>query len=776
MFRLSGALRVLAATLTCVLASCGGGGGGGGGSDSDGDAGGVSVTSSASAFQLFSVVPNPAASAAVTFTLSGGNGQTFYANAVSDMPNLQATVDVVSDTQAIVTLTEQSTASTAGTTSGSVVFELCSDQNCQHVVWSHSYAVSSTHFKIDTTALTVSGHEGATTTSSLTVTPPDTMHLLALVEIGANGSDGPWLAATHDGAGNIALTLSAATLSAGSYSGYLAVGTPGDESAALVNVEFNVGAGIAAPAFGDLVERLDSPAAALPGSATLAFSGSSGAWTATSDTAWLVIDTPSGSGPGTVSYHVDLAAADAVVSNWAAATANVSFASPGKTTVSSTLTYRRQLPEVSLVTPSQIWPGQASKVRVTGRGLSQLSSVAGIQVGNQPAAAGTIDSDSQATLQLPAQAAGSLQVSIPNAVHANGVRANLAVAAGRLPYAAIPTSNSKNDIVYDPSRQAIFATDNVGQVLSRWQWVGGTWSVSSQPWANIWRVALSADRQTLYVLTQASLFEVDPDTLAVRATHDGAFFDGFAYDEPIPFTLDQRLWMPEAAGRYFDLRTHAFANASAAAVTGTGGFNTLEATPDGTHLFTANAGSPNSFNGWYVAATQTGTALPVGLLQDEYNAVFDLDGGMGLFEWQWVYRTDTWALVGTAALPAGEAGVGGAISPDGTRVYRLAGPSYSDAYRSDHIDVFDTTQLQPGTSQFVQIGTIPVPDDAVGCSGYYCDIIGRIAIDPLGSTLFWAGDKYIVVIPIPQQMAQPSSVKPGARHLQAAKVSAVSRR
>ena len=96
-------------------------------------------------------------------------------------------------------------------------------------------------------------------------------------------------------------------------------------------------------------------------------------------------------------------------------------------------------------------------MQLTGRGLSQLTSIGQIHLGSQAATAGTLDSDTQVALQLPAQAASSVQVSVANGLHVSGTRANLAIAAGRLAYAALPTTGSKSNIVYDPSRQAVFA-------------------------------------------------------------------------------------------------------------------------------------------------------------------------------------------------------------------------------------------------------------------------------------------------------------------------------
>ena len=765
MNRLNAWLRLGAAAVSCALASCGGGGGGGGG-------GGISVTSNANGFQLVGIVPDTSTSNTVTFTLSGGSGQTLYAAAVSGMANLQANVLLTSDTQAMVTLIDGSGSDAAGRTTGTVTFELCSDQNCSHVVWSHDYPVMSTRFHIAADPLTLTGSEGSDTTASLAVTPPDTDHLLTASTIVVPSSPA-WLTAAHDSTGNFTVTASAANLAAGNYTGTLMVGSTTVPAYYSTNVSFHVGEGMTAPALADIVERADTTASALQGSGPLDFVGRTGAWTATSDTAWLVVDTPTGSGSGLISYHVDLAAADAAVPNWNAGKANITFVSPGMTTVSSQVTYRRQLPEVALVTPSQVWPGQAATVRVTGRGLSQLTSIGQIHLGSQAATAGTLDSDSQVTLQLPALSAGSVQVSVANGLHTSGTQANLAIAAGRLAYAAVPTTGSKNDIVYDPSRQAVFAADSADGTLVRWKLSGGTWAATSKPLTDIWRVQLSADRQTLYAVTWNTLYELDPDTLDVRTTHDGAAFAGNTYDEPMPLTIDQRLWMPEGNGLYFDLRTRAF-TAPVATEYGPNSptFEPLAATPDGSHLFTVDAnGNGFSSSGWYSAGTQTSMSLPVGLLVDEYRANFDVDGGRGLFEWQWVYDTTTWNLVGTASLGSNEQGVGGVLSPDGTRVYRLAGPPNANQFVSDHVEVFDVTQPAPGSHQLPMIGTIAVPDQAVNCS-FNCDVIGRLAIDPLGSTLFWVGDQKMVVIPIPQGLAQPASARSGVRRLLPATVAA----
>ncbi len=758
MNRFIGPLRAASALLACALVSCGGGGGG---SNDDGYS--PVVTASGSSFEVVGIAPYPSLSNTLVLTLTGGRPQGYYAMASSDVSGLEGNLIVNSDGSASVSVVDALPPQTGRTLAGTVTVKLCTDGSCDHVVWTHDYPVTYDRFSVDLTPLTLVGHEGADTPVTVAVSPPDTQNVLSF-QSSASGIPAPWLTGKHDGAGNLVVTASAASLSSGNYSASLNIGFSGlGQSAASIPVNFNVGAGLTAPALADIVERVDTTPASLQGSATIAFAERAGSWTATSDSPWLVIDTPAGNGATTLSYHVDTSVADATIANWSAGTATVTLKSSGMSDATTVLNYRRQLPEIVTVTPSQVWPGQTATVHVAGRGLSQLSGVGQISVGSQAVAGGSIDSDTGATLQLPAQVAGSLQVGVGNALHVTSTQANLAVAAGRLSYAVLATSGAKNNIVYDPSRLAVFASDDDASTLLQWRLVGANWVETAMPWAGIWRVQLSPDRQTLYVLAKGSLSEVDPDTLAVRVTHDGWTWSGFDFDEALPITNDMRMWLPESGTQYFDLRTHAFAVAPATEFPNVG-LTTMAATPDGSYLYSVDGeSSPAPPDGWYSAATQTNAPLATGVLERAYRVSFDLDGKLGLFDWESVYRTGTWTLVGTATLPTGQDGAGGVISPDGTRVYRLSG---------NNVVVFDTTQLQPGTSQFVQVGSFGIANSAVNCSVPECDGVGRLVIDPLGTNLFWVGNQNFVVIPIPAGMAGTASAKSTGRLLPSAAMTA----
>ncbi len=734
-------LRACAATIPCALAACGGGGGGDGGGSGGGQ---PLVTANASSFEMAGVAPGFATSNTIVFTIHESTPKTYYAYANSDISDLTAQLSVVSNDSANVALMDTSGSTTTGVRNGTVTLGLCTDDQCKNVVWTAKYPVHYTRFSVDTSPVTLVGQEGATTTQVVTVTPPDTTHLLSVTSSQGYPS-GAWLSGTHDASGNIVITASGVGLAAGNYSATAVIGA--GDSTTFKPVSFNVGVGLYAPALADIVERVDTTTSGLHGSGNVAFAGAGGVWTATSDSSWLVVDTPAGNGPGAFSYHIDVAAADHAVANWGSAQASIRLQSPGLTDAVATMNYRRQLPEIAMVTPSQILPGQPATVRVTGRGLAQLA-IGQIQVGTL-SATGTVDSDTAATLQLPALAAGSMQVRVPSALGVPSAQANLAVATN-LPEATTPSIGSKYAIVYDPSRQAVYASSYFSSVLQRWTWNGLGWGLQSIPWEGILRIALSPDRQTLWVVAMNGLFDVDPDSFAVRdswpMTNPSA-----GYRDPLSITADQRLFLPEFGWKYLDLRTRTIGDLPYGANSWLNAAGMVAAT-DGAHLLVTNR---NFGDGWYSASTQSLALAATGGYQGSYSLSSDDDGGFVLEDWASLYDTGSWMLAGMATLPAADQGYGGVVSPDGRRVYRLAGAAANN-YNGvvDHIDVFDTTQLQAGTSQFVQVGTIALHADAVGHSDYYgYDGVGRLAIDPLGKTLFWAGDKNFLVIPIPSAMS-----------------------
>jgi len=185
----------------------------------------------------------------------------------------------------------------------------------------------------------------------------------------------------------------------------------------------------------------------------------------------------------------------------------------------------------------------------------------------------------------------------------------------------------------------------------------------------------------------------------------------------------------------------------------------MTATPDGAHIFTVDGySSPPPVDAWYATATRTSLALAPTMLLRNYRETFDDTGTIGVFEGSTVYRTADWSLVGNLQPASGRFNYpNGVMSPDGRRAYVLT--AGVNDWHADTINVYDTTQLQAGTSDLVLLGTISVANPAAVCTGQYeCDTTGRFAIDPTGTTLFWGGNSAFTVIPIPGALASPNAV------------------
>ena len=474
-----------------------------------------------------------------------------------------------------------------------------------------------------------------------------------------------------------------------------------------------------------------------------------------------MIDTPSGTGPGTLRYHVDPTSSAAAVTNWDTASATVTIRSTGLTPVQSTMTFQRQLPDITMLTPTQVLPNTAATLTLSGRGLSQVDDLSQITIGGQSVASGSILSDTQAVVTLAASTAGNRQVRVSNALGQAAAQAQVAVAASGYAYASVPNPSaaSLSAMVFAPSRATMFVASYYASALQRYTFDGTTWTLASMPWAGAWRVQLSPDRQTLYVLGTNGLAEVDPDTLATRKVHpEISGFHGFAFDHPLPLTSDLRLWAPEGTA-FLDLRHGTVGNPDWTEFAGVA-TDELTATPDGAHLYTVDGSvSPPPVDGWYSAVTHTSTALAPTMLLRNYRASFDDKGTIGVFEGSSVYRTADWSLVGLLKPASGNFNYpNGVMSPDGRRIYVLT--AGVNDFHANTIAVYDTTQLQAGTSNLVLLGTIAVADPGAICALGQgdCDPIGRLAIDPTGTTLFWGGNNAFTVIPIPGGLASPNAV------------------
>lgn len=759
----------LRAAMVCcawVLASCGGGGGDGGVTSQ------VNVTSDRSSIEFAGFTGTAAAQQNVNFTLLNGSG-TYYAEVVPDRPGeFASTFTLTGNTTARVTLTRFSSAA-AGQGSGNFVFRLCTDAACKNVAWSQTMPYSYAIFDIDGKALALGGVEGdAAAAKPLAITPADTGNRLVVSSSTIKGSG--WLSATRVSSSGISVAATAASLAPGSYQGTVQVrfADLGNSSPILdIPVAFTVGSGFKAPAAGQLVMTADT--ATLTGTADVAFNTSqSHAWTASSDQPWLVLDTPAGGGAGTLQYHADLARVGEVA-NWGSTTANVTIHAAGLTDAVLPVTLNKHLPEIYTTWPATIVAGQPATVRVTGRGLSQLSGVGRIQVAGAAGVTGTVTSDREAVLEIPALAAGRAKVSVTNAAGFAAWSGAIGVATrGVLPASTAANAGEKRSALFDPTRNALYAINLDQNTLVRFRYAGGQWQVDGLPVAAIGDLAMSPDRQTLYVGSGTrNLLAVDADTLQVKNTYplpaqmDGSVSPSKYFTRGMATTSDMRLWFGGSQWSnmgYFDMLSGSYG------VQPIPGSNFSLYSPefyapgDGSKLFVLNPPMLSPRLPSYLYTTATESLSSPSTLPNPYRSVaYDATGSRALVDDETLYDGVNFSLIGTAVISSA-IGTNAVISPDGTRLYRLV-TANNNSLVVDHIDVYDTTQVQPGTSALVKLSQIAVTTQALDCGAqpaYGCDVRGAFVISPLGDTLFWVGNQRLVVYPIPSALSGIQSASP----------------
>ncbi len=698
----------------------------------------------------------------------GGGSTTYYGQAVSDQPGVvQATFLENSNTSAIVTVAPL--ANTPLVTSGSIKIQLCADYACSEVVWSQAIPYTVGVFSVSSTGITIAGYEGTVSpASSIAVVPADTTGQITVSAVTNTGTG--WLTASHSTGGNISVGTSGVGLTAGSYQGAVVVSIAGSANNASISVpvSFTVGDGIIAPTASSINLTGTSTPASLTGSANVAFKGTqSPAWSASSDSSWLVLNTASGTGAGAIQYSVNPANLGAV-SNWGSTTANITISASGLTSVKVPVTLSESLPEIYSVSPSFVVAGQATTVQVTGRGLSQLSDASQIAVAGVSGVTGTITSDTGAVLNLPALAVGRSTVSVPNiASIATGTGSVGAANLSTMPYSFTAGSGEVPTAIFDPARATLYAVNRSTSTLQRFHYNGSQWQVDGTPVASIGDIAFSPDRGTLYVVSgQNTLLAIDPDSLQTKASYTYTAPSGEPYASIAPTTNainglaisnDMKIWFNGdqwAYPTYFDILHGSFGALTVGSL-GVNGFlytPTFFSSGDGSRVLVSQyGGGVTPEDDVYLPASGTLSGAPTAPLA--YYLSYSQNGSLMLVNQQSLYNGVTFSLIGTT--PAEPLGVtAGVLSPDGTRVYQLASDDQFGLSAS-HVDIYDATLIQSSTSTLTKLGEIPVTDQAANCGQPYpgCITSGTLVISPLGDTLFWIGDQGLVVFPISSSMS-----------------------
>lgn len=748
-----------------LLSGCGGGGGGGatgssgqgtGPGDVEAPAQAVLPTFVADRGQLHFININGALPAydSVTFTVVGDLGSyTFYPFFESDANADIGTVylDGVSDTSLKMTVVPDPQTRDA---SGTMLFKMCTEDPCSKVVWSRSLPYQYRNYTIDTSEFKLTGVEGGASIVTRPIRPAAKASSLQITT--ATGDGGTWLSARIDDAGELELKIDGASMRRGNYAGEVLIGTmQSDLGTVRIPVSLTLGEGFALPASAKVTLDARSPAT-IEGKIDLAFNGAlSPAWMAGSDKPWLVLRKSSGTGADTVGYTIDTAKL-AGLPNFESETANVYFSATYLPSTAYKIVVQKQLPEIYGLTPNPIRAGQAADIRVRGRGLRQLSGIGAIRIDNVPVTRGTILSDTEALVSVPALAAGTHTVGVPFAAGAGLAQAvlNVAGAAATAP-ALIDSAAAKKVLLYNAGRSSLYTVDATKGTLLRYRLSGTGWTMStSAPVSRSARIGLSSDGAALYTASDCNtLEERDPDTLALRASYiDGNCLDsdGGTGSGKLHMTNDGKIWFRDETTerlRYFDTHTRRFSNADQPVVANKRfvlAHFTVSA--DGGTMIVGEPGQGIEGNKGtlrYDAATGT-FGYMTGIPDFGWHAYLSGDGSK-LFSasTSTLYDTATGKPLGKVPVANGDPPLPVLLSPDGSRVYLVNGSVDGKRLVWSRLDVVDTAAM-------MKIGEVPVPAgvNACGQESWEC-VDERLIISPFGDTIFWSGNQKIAVIPLP---------------------------
>ncbi|MBN3725765.1 hypothetical protein [Burkholderia sp. Ac-20379] len=764
-------LRYLA-VLLCVtaLASCGGG------DDGNAGGGGISVSADKARVDFAGVVGGTIYPQTVNFSLTGNLGSgAHYAQARLDRAGVVEVSGVSLPSARTASATLVPVAPTAaGQTSGTVTFLLCSDPACATVLWSQAMPYSVSAFSITPGNLALAGLPGtAIEDRKLTITPPDTNHLL---EASVTSTDTPWLSVKRVDDSTLVLSAASQSLALGSYQARVTVAVAG--SAPLtIPLALTQGSGILTPTDAAVQLQADTPTTT-SGTLPIAFDRDAMAdWTLRADQPWLKLSRTSGSGPDMVSYAVDMTAFGALA-NDASTVANVRISAPPYADRSIKVTVTKQMPEIQSMAPYAVATGIATTVRLNGRHLSRLAGNAGLMVDGQSAVNVTATSDTTALVALPALTGGSHTLTVANPL-AQSPGLNFG-AVGALPSnPLIARAGLKSNIAIDSLRQAIFVPNQTTNGLDRYQWNGSQWIVTALPITGIGRMAFALDRKILYVASGSqTLLAIDPDALTIKASYvstgslpyygdlAGSSYGGHG----LPITSNNRIWFTGSQWanlRYFDVATSTFATAQGLRY-GTGSssypmplyYGNLVASADGSRMAISQQGISPAQPSYLYATASDDFTQPANLIDFSY-ATLSPDGSM-ISVGNNLYALPAMTLIGTPVptLPDYAPPSADAFSPRGTRLYVLSygiNPnSPLSSTRIPQFNVFDTTKLVNGTTALVMLGSIPINSTIVGsCSSIYSCPRPTVEIDPIGATLVIAGDQGVSTVAIPPQFRDP---------------------
>lgn len=601
-----------------------------------------------------------------------------------------------------------------------------------------------------------------------------------------NGGQG-WLNVQRLDDSHLRLTASAAALQQGQYTATIHLSTSGLQSSSIdFPVTFNVGSGFALPSQFYLPVSVTTTEADL--SKTVVIEHQDGrhlAWSATSNAAWLTLDTASGvSSVDALRFHVS-ANNVAVMANASSASGTITVTIANQPyTFPINVALNKQLPVLRTAMPVGLPVGKERSLILHGdfNGVD-LDRFLALQNATVKSIARL--GNSALDIRLTPISEGLVNFTLTNALGINPTQLSVAAVT---PLDAVGYQETNNTWrvprrpFYDPVRNVFWAVSPQEGLVRRYTLVNGAWTVNQRAFVGLVDAAMTPDGNSVAVLSEGRLDLMNPSTLALTGSsypsdvppdnttifwrgtqfYNPSFNNGLVAlnDNTLHLTLGANQWMDALL---YDLNTRTFAGWRP------GGYNGMEyyngpsyvASANGEFMFIDTYGSYARYQ------TSTNTVIkpvPQGLGGSSFVGSYSADASRLLLQCQALYDQNM-ALVGLLPLQIEPENYvrSCVMSPDGQRAYvfterYLAPVGYElplDTSRLPRVYVLDATQRPIDSVYLTVLGYFEVRQhvSSRAMDSYYLDasrggMVG-LGIDSAGSMLFVTGESGSVIEPIP---------------------------
>jgi hypothetical protein len=438
----------------------------------------------------------------------------------------------------------------------------------------------------------------------------------------------------------------------------------------------------------------------------------------------------------------------------------------------------QKLAEANFASPVPVISGRPVDVIVRGKGFNNSGNIsAQIKLGGLTPSSVSVINDTALSLHFSSIPAGTYPVQITNGLGLITNGATLVSIAPRAGVASVhDTSNlgQPKTMLYDSLHGDVYASYAASPIsptglstVIRFRPNGSGWQRTSLSIPGLIDIALSPDSTRLAAAdTTNKINIIDLASFAVTESYQSSTPISYSginnLEGALAFTNDGKLWL--SGYNYFDLTSHSFGKTTFPCSSWCSVQGNLLVSRDGSRLIASSSGSvsPSGPMTYLDASDGLVHDNPAGLTFFYRNSSLSDSGKRFLFDGYSVYDQN-FGKVGETARGVSLTR-GAQLSPDGNRAY-FANQSFTTP-STWSISVRDTSGPAGTQLSLPTVGSIDVPikpscefstgsaaaNDTSNCFST------KMRIAPDGNSVIFLGDKYLVVVPIPQSMSGLSSL------------------